>query len=104
MTRGRGAVIFTTITGELVEVAVCREHYPDVAVGEEELIWAEWRRPTLSELVKAWPAKEAPAKGEVARGWWQPTLQELREERRKARSIERARETRRRKQKSVDRS
>jgi hypothetical protein len=96
MTCDCGTVIFTTVTGELVEADVRREHYPNVGADGEELIWAEWRKPTLSELVKTWPAKQPPAEGEVARGWWQPTLQELREERRKARSIERAQETRRR--------
>jgi hypothetical protein len=101
MTRGYGAVIFTAITGELVEAEVRREHYPDLRVDGEELIWSEWRRPTLSELVKTWPAKQPPGTDEMARGWWQPTLQELRVERRKARSIERAQETRRREQKSV---
>jgi hypothetical protein len=99
MTRGCGAVIFTDITGELVESSVRREHYPCVGADDDELIWAEWRKPTLAELVKTWPAKQPPTENEVARGWWQPTLRELREERRKARSIERAQETRRGKQK-----
>jgi hypothetical protein len=32
----------------------------------------------------------------MARGWWQPTIEVLREERRRAASLERARETRQR--------
>jgi hypothetical protein len=103
MTGRCGAVIFTALTGELVEADVRREHYPNVGADDETLIWAEWRKPTLSELVKTWPAKQPPGEGEIARGWWQPTLQELRGERRKARSIERAQETRRRTQKSDER-
>ncbi len=97
MTGSCGAVIFTSLTGELVEADIRREHYPDAGANNETLIWAEWRKPTLSELVKTWPAKQPPVEGDIARGWWQPTLQELRAERRKARSIEAAQETRRRK-------
>jgi hypothetical protein len=97
MTGSCGAVIFTAVTGELVEADIRQEHYQDVCADDQTLIWAEWRKPTLAELVKTWPAKQPPVKGEIARGWWQPTLQELRAERRKARSIERAQETRRHK-------
>lgn len=96
MTRGCGAVIFTDITGELVEADVRGKHYPDFGANGDELIWAEWRRPLLSELIRTWPAKQPPVSNEITRGWWQPTLEELRTERRKARSIERAQETRRR--------
>jgi hypothetical protein len=97
MTRDHGAVIFTDITGELVEADARERFYPDVAPREPVLIWGEWRRPTLSELIETWPARQEPTSDDRARGWWQPTLDELREERKKARSIERARETRSRK-------
>jgi hypothetical protein len=70
--------------------------YPDVALREPSPIWGEWRRPSLSELIETWPAKHPPTDDDHARGWWQPTLDELRLERKKARSIERAQETRRR--------
>jgi hypothetical protein len=95
MTRGCGPVVFMSVTGEVAEAGVRREHYPDVGAQADGLVWAEWRKPTLLELVKTWPAKQAPTVDEVARGWWQPTLQEMRHERRKARSVERAQETRR---------
>jgi hypothetical protein len=97
MTRGHGAVIFTDITGELVGADIRARFYPDVAPQEPALIWGDWRKPTLSELIETWPARHPPTDDEHTRGWWQPTLDELREERKKARSIERARETRRRK-------
>jgi hypothetical protein len=100
MTRACGPVIFTDVTGELAEASVRDEYYPGVDSQDEVLIWADWRTPTLAELVKTWPAKQPPAESEVVRGWWQPTLEELRHERRKARSMERAQETRRRKQRS----
>jgi hypothetical protein len=95
MTGGHGAVIFTDITGEFVEADIRQRFYPDVAPQESELIWAEWRRPTLSELIDTWPAKRPPFDDERGRGWWRATLSELREARKKARSIERAQATRR---------
>lgn len=94
MTRGHGAVIFTDITGELVEADIRARFYPDVAPAEPALIWGEWRKPTLAELVETWPAKQPLSDDERARGWWRATLDELREERRKARSTERAQVTR----------
>ena len=97
MTRDHGTIIFTDITGELVEADARERFYPDVAPREPVLIWGEWRKPTLSELIDTWPAKQPPTEEECSRGWWQPTLDELRDERKKAKSLERAQETRRRK-------
>jgi hypothetical protein len=94
MTRN-GPVIFTDITGEVAEEKILRNRYPDVVAGDRSFIWANWRRPTHDELVKTWPAHRPPSDAEIGRGWWQPTLEELRGERRKAKSIERAQETRR---------
>ena len=94
MTHG-GAVIFTEATGELAEEAVTRRHYPGVSAADAALVWAHWRKPTHDELVKAWPSRRPPGTPDLARGWWQPTLEELRDERRRARSAERARNARR---------
>jgi hypothetical protein len=92
----QGAVIFTHVTGELVDDAIARHYYPDVsAAAGVTLVWAAWRRPLHAELVKAWPARGPADMRALARGWWQPTLAELRVERRKARSAERGQETRR---------
>jgi hypothetical protein len=90
-----GCVVFETVTGELVEPAVAARFYPGVAAGPAAMIWAAWRRPTHVELVQAWPARTPPGPADLARGWWQPTIEVLREERRKAASLERARATRR---------
>jgi len=95
MTHGYGAIVFTEIAGELVEDEVRKTHYPKVAAENGTLIWGDWRRPTLRELVETWPARQPPGEVELRRGWWQPTLEELRVERRKARSAERAQATRR---------
>lgn len=89
-----GGVIFTEITGELVEEAVRDRFYPSVVSGKDTLVWGGWRKPSLEELVKTWPARRPISEAETQRGWWQPTLDELRKERRKARSAERARTTR----------
>jgi hypothetical protein len=100
MTGVYGPVVFMEVAGELAEKSIRDEYYSGIGQGHEDLIWAEWRKPTLIELVKTWPAKQAPAHSELVRGWWQPTLEELRHERRKARSIERAQESRRSRQRS----
>lgn len=85
-----GAVVLTGITGELVESAIAGRFYPDISSAGVTLVWASWRRPTLDELVKAWPAHRSADTRERARGWWQPTFEELRIERRKAALKERA--------------
>jgi hypothetical protein len=87
---GRGAIVVTDVTGECVEPGTASRFYPDCGGSAGEgLVWAAWRRPTLAELVATWPSRADPRPEERERGWWQPTLAELREERRKARSIER---------------
>ncbi|MCG5249527.1 hypothetical protein [Methylorubrum extorquens] len=87
--------MFEAVNGEVVEPAIATRFYPDVAAGTGTLVWATRRRPTHEELVWAWPAREAAGSGELARGWWQPAIEVLREERRRAASLERARATRR---------
>jgi hypothetical protein len=95
MTHGCGAVIFTEVAGEWVEDEVREKHYPQVEPDDGPLVWGDWRRPTLAELVKTWPSRRPLGAAELGLGWWLPTLEELRGERRKARSIERAQATRR---------
>ncbi len=90
-----GCVVFEAITGELAEPAVAARFYPGVAAGPAALVWAARRRPVHAELVQAWPARTPPGPADLARGWWRPTIEALREERRRAASLERARATRR---------
>jgi hypothetical protein len=90
-----GCVVFKEVDGELVEPIIAARFYPGVTAGPAALIWAAWRRPSHAELVQAWPARTPPGPAELARGWWQPTIEVLREERRRTASLERARETRR---------
>ena len=90
-----GCVVFEAVTGELAEPMIAARFYPGVTAGPPALIWAAWRRPVHAELVKAWPARTAPSPADLARGWWQPTIEVLREERRRAASLERAQATRR---------
>ena len=90
-----GPVVFEAVTGELVAPATAARFHPGVAAGAAALVWADWRRPEHAELVQAWHARTAPGADERARGWWQPTIEVLREQRRRAASLERARATRR---------
>ena len=90
-----GPVVFEAVEGELAEAEVTGRFYPDVDAGAGVLIWASWRRPSHAELVQTWPARAARGPEELARGWWQPPIEVLREERRRAASLERAQATRR---------
>lgn len=90
-----GCAMFEAVTGEVVEPMVAARFYPGVVAVTGTLVWATRRSPTHHELVRAWPAREKIGPAEIARGWWQPTIMVLREERRRAASLERARATRR---------
>jgi hypothetical protein len=90
-----GCVVFEAVTGELAEPVITARFYPGVTAGPAALIWAAWRKPSHAELVQAWPARIPPSLADLARGWWQPTIEVLREERRRAASLERAQATRR---------
>lgn len=90
----QGAIILTDITGELVDNAATQHFYPDVSSAGVTLVWASWRQPTHNELVKAWPAHRPADTQERACGWWQPSIEELRIERRRAASKQRNLKTR----------
>lgn len=90
-----GPLVILEVTGELVPKETAARHYPWSSGLSDDLVWALWRRPTHDELVKAWPARRPTAPGALLRGWWQPTIEELRVVRRAAKSLERAQETRR---------
>jgi hypothetical protein len=85
MTAAYGIVVVTEVTGELVDPAAVAEHHPGA---DDEHVWAGWRSATFDELVHTWPARVEPCGHERRRGWWQPTLDELREARRTAKSRE----------------
>ncbi|WP_438754480.1 hypothetical protein [Pararhizobium sp. O133] len=82
-----GIVVFTGTHGEFVEPVIRSTFYP--AVASNDLIFADWRRATLEELVATWPARTTTSESEHARGWWFPVLDELRPARREARRRER---------------
>jgi hypothetical protein len=83
-------VFFTGTDGELAEPATIREFYFPVAK-DGDYVWASWRLGSLEELVTTWPARTPPTQAELDRGWWMPTLDELRIARRDAKSRRRAR-------------
>lgn len=90
-----GAAVFVEVAGEIVDPAVARDFHSWTMATALDLVWAQWRRPTLEELIKAWPARRPADEEDRARGWWHPTLDELREARRQAKSRERATASRR---------
>lgn len=86
-----GIVFFTRTDGELADPATVSAFYFTAADGEE-YVWASWRTGSLEELVTTWPARTPPEQSELDRGWWMPTLEELRIARRDAKSRRRAKE------------
>ena len=92
-----GVVFFTGSDGELADQLAVDAFYFPAARGEA-YIWMSWRRGSLEELVTTWPARTPPLQHDLYRGWWLPTLDELRGARRNARS---RRQTAQRKRKEI---
>ncbi|POH34523.1 MULTISPECIES: hypothetical protein [Sinorhizobium] len=88
-----GSVVFVDLSGEVAEPAPLAQYYPQ-ADHTADHVWGRWRPPTLAELVATWPARREPGPEAFSRGWWQPTLSELRIARRKARSMARRQQAR----------
>ncbi len=86
-----GVVFFISTDGELAGPAAVTTFYFPAADGEE-YVWTSWRSGQLEELVTTWPARTPPNDRELKRGWWMPTLEELRIARSDAKSRRRARE------------
>ncbi|WP_287174775.1 hypothetical protein [Mesorhizobium sp.] len=89
-----GVVVFTDVSGELVEPSVLAAFYPHARRTDIDYAWGTWRSATLTELIRTWPARREAGEMERSRGWWQPTLTELRVARRNARVVERRRRNR----------
>jgi hypothetical protein len=88
-----GVVFFTGTDGELADtVTVDTFYFP--ANRDEEYVWTSWRSGSLEELVITWPARTPPGRQELDRGWWLPTLDQLRTARQDAKSRRRTRERR----------
>jgi hypothetical protein len=98
-----GVVFFVASDGELAERATVSAFYFPAPDGED-YVWASWRPGSLEELVTTWPARTPPAENELARGWWMPTLDELRIARREAKSRRRASESRQKDEPSGERT
>ena len=81
-----GIIVVDDVTGELAEPDEVSDLYPDFP---DDRVWGAWRVPSLEELVHTWPSTVEPGEYERQRGWWLPSLDEMREARRAARSRER---------------
>ncbi len=88
-----GVLFFTGTHGELADTATVDTFYFP-ANRDKNYVWASWRSGSLEELVTTWPARTSPGPQELDRGWWLPTLEELRTARRDAKSRRRTRERR----------
>lgn len=90
-----GVVFFIGTDGELADPATVGTLYFPAAKGQG-YVWASWRSGSLEELVTTWPARTPPGQRQRERGWWMPTLEELRIARRRAKSRRRAKERKQR--------
>ncbi|WP_287364362.1 hypothetical protein [Mesorhizobium sp.] len=90
-----GGVVFTDVSGEVAEPPVMAAFYPHATRTDIDYVWGTWCSATLTELIRTWPARREAGEMEHSRGWWRPTLGELRIARRNARIIERRRRNRR---------
>lgn len=88
-----GVVFFTGTDGELADTATVDVFYFP-ARADEEYVCYSWRSGSLEELVTTWPTQTSPGQQELDRGWWLPTLDELRTARRNARSKRQAKQRR----------
>jgi len=88
-----GIILFIGTDGEVVDFNSVPPIYR-ISGRFPEYVWFRWRRPSLDELVRLWPARRLVEETERTKGWWQPSLEDLRAARRKARSSERGRATR----------
>lgn len=84
-----GVVFFSNLTSEPADRRSIEAFYFPPEDGED-YVWCDWRVGTLLELVGTWPSRSDPTVGDRQRGWWLPTLDELRIARRDARSREKA--------------
>lgn len=78
-----GVIVFAGLDGEFADAETVEAFYfpPDAG---RDYVWVAWRTGKLEELVTAWPAPSGPTAEERHRGWWLPTLDELRVARRDA--------------------
>jgi hypothetical protein len=89
---GFGIVVLTGTSGEVAEPTDVSRHYPSIT--SKNLIWASWRRAEFDELVQAWPVKTTPTQADKDRGWWLPTIGDLRPARREAKARSRLQQKR----------
>ncbi|WP_352841240.1 hypothetical protein [Mesorhizobium sp. M0933] len=52
-----GTVVFTEISGELVELSDAAAFYSHGLPANGDFVWGRWRSATLAELVSTWPAR-----------------------------------------------
>ncbi len=95
MTFSWGVVVFEEIDPHVIGEALDSRIYPHATEGSGRYVWAHWRMPTLQEIYRARPAREAEEYSlRERRGWWLPDRDELQERARKLRELERAQRAR----------
>ncbi|MXQ14884.1 hypothetical protein [Microvirga makkahensis] len=95
MTLSWGVVVFEEIDHHAIEEVPDNRIYPHVNEEPGRYVWAHWRMPSLQEVYRTRPAREAEEYSlRETRGWWLPSRDELQERARKLRELERAQRAR----------
>lgn len=95
MTIAWGVVVFDEIDDHVIEEVLDASLYPHAAADPGRHVWAHWRMPTLQEVYRVRPAREAEERVlRESRGWWRPSRDELQERARRLRQSERAQRAR----------
>ncbi|WP_457094437.1 hypothetical protein [Microvirga sp. P5_D2] len=90
-----GVVLFEDIEPTPIDETLDSALYPHAAGTPGGYVWARWRMPSLQEIYRTRPSREADDLNlRGVRGWWMPSREELQERARKLREIERAQRSR----------
>ncbi|HEU6442323.1 MAG TPA: hypothetical protein VFF38_08170 [Microvirga sp.] len=95
MTFSWGVVVFEEIDHHVIGEVLDSRIYPHATEAPGRYVWAHWRMPTLQEIYRMRPAREAEDRSLCeSRGWWLPNRGELQERARRLREMERAQRAR----------
>lgn len=90
-----GIVVFEEIEDRRVDEIPDPGLYPHVKDDPGRYVWARWRPPALQEVYRTRPVREPDDRAlRESRGWWEPSPDELHEQARRLRQMERAQRSR----------
>lgn len=90
-----GVVVFEDIESLPIDDPSMLNLYPHTRSDPSRYVWARWRMPSLQEVYRTRPSRDADDPEQRAgRGWWWASREELQQRARKLREVERAQRSR----------